>query len=149
MFITFFDVRGIVHSEFLPQGQTINQQVYNEILRLLLRSVREKRQTRVVAGQIVGASPRQCTCSQRPEHPAVPGREEHRRLGVIMLLDYPPHLRTLIIKSLMMLSKGNNRALGLTLLVTQGYFPCPLGAFSALPCCSFRFVWTNSVIFPA
>ena len=43
MFITFFDVRGTVHSEFLPQGQTINQQVYNEILRLLFLSVREKR----------------------------------------------------------------------------------------------------------
>ena len=43
MLITFFDVRSIVHSEFLPQGQTINQQVYKEILRLLLRSVREKR----------------------------------------------------------------------------------------------------------
>ena len=44
MLITFFDVRGIVHSEFLPQGQTINQQVYKEILWHLLRSVREKRQ---------------------------------------------------------------------------------------------------------
>ena len=43
MLITFFDVRGIVHSEFLPQGQTINQQDYKEILRLLLRSVCEKR----------------------------------------------------------------------------------------------------------
>ena len=40
LLIMFFDVRGIVHSEFLPQGQTINQQVYKEILRLLLRSVR-------------------------------------------------------------------------------------------------------------
>ena len=43
MLITFFGVTGIVHSEFLPQGQTINQQVYKEILRLLLRSAREKR----------------------------------------------------------------------------------------------------------
>ena len=43
MLITFFDVRGIVHSEFLTQGQTVSQQVYKEILRLLLRSVREKR----------------------------------------------------------------------------------------------------------
>ena len=43
MLITFFSVRGIVHSEFLPQGQTINQQDYKEILRLLLRSVCEKR----------------------------------------------------------------------------------------------------------
>ena len=35
--------RHIVHSEFLTQSQTISQQVYKEILRLLLRSVREKR----------------------------------------------------------------------------------------------------------
>uniref|UniRef100_A0A3B5A2P4 Tc1-like transposase DDE domain-containing protein n=1 Tax=Stegastes partitus TaxID=144197 RepID=A0A3B5A2P4_9TELE len=34
---------GIVHCKFLPQGQTINQHVYKEILRRLLRSVREKR----------------------------------------------------------------------------------------------------------
>ena len=43
MLITFFDVRSIVHNEFLPQGQTISQQVYKEILRLLLRPVHEKR----------------------------------------------------------------------------------------------------------
>ena len=43
MLITFFNVRGIVHSEFLPQSQTINQQVYKKSLWLLLRSVREKR----------------------------------------------------------------------------------------------------------
>ena len=29
-----------------------------------------------MAGQIVAASPRQCLSSQRPEHPAVPGREQ-------------------------------------------------------------------------
>ena len=43
MLIAFFNVRGIVHMEFLPQGQTINQHVYKEILQRLLRSVREKR----------------------------------------------------------------------------------------------------------
>ena len=42
--ITFFDVRGIVHKEFLPQGQTINQHIYKDILRHLMRCVREKRQ---------------------------------------------------------------------------------------------------------
>ena len=43
MLIAFFDVHGIVHAEFLLQGQTINQHVYKNILRRLMRSVREKR----------------------------------------------------------------------------------------------------------
>ena len=33
----------IIHAEFLPQGQTINQHVYNNILQRLMHSVREKR----------------------------------------------------------------------------------------------------------
>ena len=41
--ITFFDIKGIVHFEFLPQGQTVNQYVYKEILRHLMRSVWDKR----------------------------------------------------------------------------------------------------------
>ena len=41
--IAFFDVHGIVHAEFLPQGQTINQHVYKNILQHLMNSVREKR----------------------------------------------------------------------------------------------------------
>ena len=44
MLIAFSDVRGIVHKEFLPQGQTINQHIYKDILRRLMRSVCEKRQ---------------------------------------------------------------------------------------------------------
>ena len=45
MLIVFFDIQGIVHFEFLPQGQTVNQTVYKEILRCLVRSVRDKRRT--------------------------------------------------------------------------------------------------------
>ena len=43
MQIAFFDVHGIVHEEFLPQRQTINQHVHKNILRRLMRSVREKK----------------------------------------------------------------------------------------------------------
>ena len=39
----FFDVRGIVHTEFMPQGHTINQHIYRDVLRRLMRSVHEKR----------------------------------------------------------------------------------------------------------
>ena len=42
MLIAFYDVHGIVHAEFLPQGQTIDQHVYKNILRRLMCSVREK-----------------------------------------------------------------------------------------------------------
>ena len=43
MLLAFFDVHGIVHAEFLPQSRTINQHIYKNILRRLMRSVREKR----------------------------------------------------------------------------------------------------------
>ena len=43
MLIAFCDVHGIVHAEFLPQGQILNQHIYKNILRQLMHSVREKR----------------------------------------------------------------------------------------------------------
>ena len=45
MLIVFFDIQDIVHFEFLPQGQTVNQTVYKEILWHLIRSVHDKRQS--------------------------------------------------------------------------------------------------------
>ena len=50
---TFFYVKGMVHYEFLPQGQTVNHHVYKEILQRLLRSVREK-------GEICGKATHGC-----------------------------------------------------------------------------------------
>jgi len=35
MLLTFFDIRGIVHYEFVPTGQTVNQVYYLEVLERL------------------------------------------------------------------------------------------------------------------
>ena len=43
MLIVFFDARGVVHFQFLPQGQTVNQHVYKEILQHLLQVVQTRR----------------------------------------------------------------------------------------------------------
>ena len=45
MLIVFFDIQGIVHFEFLPRGQIVNQTLYKKILRRLVRSVRNKRRS--------------------------------------------------------------------------------------------------------
>ncbi|UYV77378.1 hypothetical protein LAZ67_15000787 [Cordylochernes scorpioides] len=43
LLITFFDVKGLVHYEFLPEGQTINRHYYIDVLRRLREALRQKR----------------------------------------------------------------------------------------------------------
>jgi hypothetical protein len=43
MLIVFFDIQGIVMTEWVPSGQTVNQQYYLEVLTKLRESVRRKR----------------------------------------------------------------------------------------------------------
>ena len=42
MLLTFFDIRGIVHYEFVPTGQTVNQVYYLEVPEMLHEKVRQK-----------------------------------------------------------------------------------------------------------
>jgi hypothetical protein len=43
MFITFCDIKSTVHSEFIPQGQTVNQVNYVETVKWLHEAVPRKR----------------------------------------------------------------------------------------------------------
>jgi hypothetical protein len=43
MFTAFFDIKDIVHFEFIPQGQTVNQAYYADVLKWLHEAVCRKR----------------------------------------------------------------------------------------------------------
>ena len=49
----FFDVQGIVHREFVPPGQTVNQEFYLEVLRRMRENVRKKTPRIVEIGWMV------------------------------------------------------------------------------------------------
>jgi len=42
MIITFFDVKGIVHKEFIPTGQTVNSGFYCDVLRQLRENMQRR-----------------------------------------------------------------------------------------------------------
>ena len=43
LLVVFFDWKGIVHHEFVPRGQMVNKQLYQEVLVRLRDAVRRKR----------------------------------------------------------------------------------------------------------
>ena len=47
----FFDARGIVHHEFVPQGQTVNREVYISVLRRMRETLRRRRPDLWASGQ--------------------------------------------------------------------------------------------------
>ena len=49
MLIVFFDMGGIVHYEYVPQGQTVNQQFYLQVLNRLRLAVSRKRPQKLAA----------------------------------------------------------------------------------------------------
>ena len=43
MLTLFFDSEGVVHYDFLPQGRTVNEEYYPEVMQHLHEAVRKKR----------------------------------------------------------------------------------------------------------
>jgi len=59
MLITFFDFRGIVHREWVPQEQTVNQHFYLEVMKMLGR--KGQKVGKVVLGCCITIRPRLTT----------------------------------------------------------------------------------------
>ncbi|GFX37903.1 protein GVQW3 [Trichonephila clavipes] len=76
MMIVFFDIHGIVYLHWVPEGQTINQHYYLEVLGNLRERIRKKT-TRNVKGKIMDFPPRQCASSFRVICQEIPGQTQH------------------------------------------------------------------------
>ena len=50
MLTVFFDIEGVVHFEYAPEGQTVNKEYYLDVLRRLCNAVRQKRPTKWSSG---------------------------------------------------------------------------------------------------
>ena len=74
MLICFFDSEWIVHTEFVPQGQTVNQFYYREIL--------ERLRKRVVRVQPSIANNRMFHHDNTPFHMAIPVIEFLAKKGI-------------------------------------------------------------------
>ena len=75
MLLVFFDCHGIVHHEFAPEGQTVKAAFYMEVLKRLKRSCA----SRIVGGEAMDSSPRQCTCAFCINRAWVFGMQFHHR----------------------------------------------------------------------
>jgi hypothetical protein len=69
MFFTFFDIKGIVHFEFIPQDQLIKLIMYVEIMKRLHEAIRRER-------------PEICPSGWIPNHDNAPA---HKALSVKQL----------------------------------------------------------------
>ena len=79
MLITFFDHQGMVHHEFVPQGQTVNQHFYKEVLTRLVNKIRQKRKSFLGRKNLDLAS-RQCSCPHSPQRQTVLGLERNHHV---------------------------------------------------------------------
>ena len=73
----FFDVRGVVHSKFVPRGQTINQVFYQEVLKTFHNSLLEKRPDLSQLGDWF------FDLNNSPAYTTIPARQLLKEIGMI------------------------------------------------------------------
>ena len=86
--IVFFDIRGIVHVDWVPEGQTVNQVYYKEAVTNLHERVRRKK-TWNVEEWLVGSSPRQRAGTQLPVCQVVFDEAQEHSVGTSTVLTWP------------------------------------------------------------
>lgn len=84
MLLVFFDIRGIVHHEYLPEGQTVNSNFYVNVLKRLMSRVRRVRRN------LCNDDGWLLHHDNAPAHSAINVREFLSR-NSIRILDHPPY----------------------------------------------------------
>jgi hypothetical protein len=88
LLVVFFDWKGIAHHEFVPRGQMVNKQLYQEVLALLRDAVRRKgpelweKHTWMLHQDNASAHASLLTCSYLAKH----------QISVVPYPPYSPHL---------------------------------------------------------
>ena len=74
----------MVHQEFVPQGQTVNQHFYKGVLTNFVNKIRQK-QRAFCAGKNLDLASRQCFCPHSPQSETVLGleRNHHFALSIV------------------------------------------------------------------
>ena len=88
MLITFFDQKGLIHHEFVPQNQTVNQRFYQQVLSLP-QQLGSPLQTSSLERQVLDAAPWQCTCTHCAQRVAAVGLQASRSARPPFLLAGP------------------------------------------------------------
>ena len=84
MLITFFDHQGMVHHEYVPHDQTVNQNFYKEVLTRLMVKIRRKRRELWASNTWI------LHHDNAPAHAALSVRQFLATKQVI-ILDHPPY----------------------------------------------------------
>ena len=105
LMIFFFDIRGIVHVDWVPEGQTVNQVYYREVLTNLRERVRRKK-TWNVEEWLLGSSPRQRAGTQRPDCQVVFDEAQDHSVGTYIVLTWPSPMWLILFPKIKSAFKG-------------------------------------------
>ena len=87
MMIVFFDIQGVIYIDWVPEGQTVNQVYYKNVLTTLRERVRRRRPD--VEEYLMDSSSRQRASTQRAICEEVFGKKQHSSDGTSTVLSGP------------------------------------------------------------